>query len=79
MSGLCPLRRGDRARRPSRYALIDARQRPELVAEHAAAGRKINELTRASKASWERAKEGFAKAYRDLAESYDKAAAEFKK
>jgi hypothetical protein len=51
----------------------------DLKAKRAEAGRKINELTRASKASWERAKEGFAKAYRDLAESYDKAAAEFKK
>jgi hypothetical protein len=51
----------------------------DLKAKRAAAGRKINELTRASQASWERAKEGFAKAYRDLAESYDKAAAEVKK
>ena len=51
----------------------------DLKAKRAEAGRKLDDLTRASKASWERAKEGFAKAYRDLAESYDKAAAEFKK
>jgi|HubBroStandDraft_4_1064222.scaffolds.fasta_scaffold143715_1 hypothetical protein len=51
----------------------------DLKAKRAEAGRKLDDLTRASKASWERAKEGFANAYRDLAESYEKAAAEFKK
>ena len=51
----------------------------DLKTKRGAAGAKLNELTRASKASWERAKEGFANAYRDLAEAYEKAAAEFKK
>lgn len=51
----------------------------DLKTKRDAAGAKLNELTRASKASWERAKEGFATAYRDLAEAYEKAAAEFKK
>lgn len=51
----------------------------DLRAKRDAARAKLNELTRASKASWERAKEGFANAYRDLAQAYEKAAAEFKK
>jgi DNA-binding transcriptional MerR regulator len=51
----------------------------DLKEKRDAASRKLNELTRASKASWERAKEGFADAYRDLAQAYDRAAAEFKK
>jgi hypothetical protein len=51
----------------------------ELEAKRATASRKASDLGRASKASWERAKEGFADAYRDLATAYDKAAAEFKK
>jgi hypothetical protein len=51
----------------------------DLKAKRDAATGKLNELTRASKASWERAKEGFANAYRDLAQAYDRAAAEFKK
>src|SRR6266436_5182645 len=37
------------------------------------------DLGKATKASWDRAKEGFADAYRDLATAYEKAAAEFKK
>ncbi|MFI5327021.1 MAG: hypothetical protein ACHQ7H_12360 [Candidatus Rokuibacteriota bacterium] len=51
----------------------------ELKAKRAKASGKVTELSRATKASWERAKEGFADAYRDLAAAYDKAAAEFKK
>jgi uncharacterized coiled-coil protein SlyX len=51
----------------------------DLKAKRDVASRRLNELTRASKASWERAKEGFADAYRDLAQAYDRAAAEFKK
>src|SRR5689334_25237051 len=51
----------------------------DLEAKRVKASRKANDLGRATKASWERAKEGFADAYRDLATAYDKAAAEFKK
>lgn len=47
--------------------------------EAVAHAKKVTELSRATKASWEKAKEGFADAYRDLASAYDKAAAEFKK
>lgn len=51
----------------------------DLKAKRAAAARKASDLGKATKASWERAKEGFADAYRDLATAYEKAAAEFKK
>jgi Spy/CpxP family protein refolding chaperone len=51
----------------------------DLKAKRAVASRKAGDLGRATKASWDRAKEGFADAYRDLATAYDKAAAEFKK
>jgi hypothetical protein len=51
----------------------------DLKAKRDAAGARLNELTRASRASWDRAKEGFANAYRDLAQAYEKAAGEFKK
>lgn len=54
-------------------------QLKDLRAKRAEASRKLADLSRASKASWDRAKEGFANAYRDLATAYDKAAAEFKK
>ena len=61
---------------------IKARSQAEikdLKAKRAKASQKVTELSRATKASWEKAKEGFADAYRDLASAYDKAAAEFKK
>ena len=51
----------------------------DLKAKRGAASRKASDLGKATKASWERAKEGFADAYRDLATAYEKAAAEFKK
>ena len=51
----------------------------DLKTKRAKASQKATELGRATKASWERAKEGFADAYRDLASAYDKAATEFKK
>jgi ElaB/YqjD/DUF883 family membrane-anchored ribosome-binding protein len=54
-------------------------QLKELRAKRAETARKLSDLSRAGKASWERAKEGFANAYRDLATAYDRAAAEFKK
>ena len=51
----------------------------DLKAKRAKASEKVSELSRATTASWDRAKEGFANAYRDLAVAYDKAVAEFKK
>jgi glutamate-1-semialdehyde aminotransferase len=51
----------------------------DLKAKRAKASQKVTELSRATKASWDKAKEGFADAYRDLAAAYDKVAAEFKK
>ena len=54
-------------------------QRRDLKAKRAVASRKASDLGKATKASWDRAKEGFADAYRDLATAYEKAAAEFKK
>jgi hypothetical protein len=51
----------------------------ELKAKRAKASPKATELSKATKASWDRAKEGFAAAYHDLVAAYDKAAAEFKK
>jgi hypothetical protein len=51
----------------------------DLKAKRAKASEKVTELSRATTASWDKAKEGFANAYRDLAVAYDKAVAEFKK
>jgi hypothetical protein len=51
----------------------------DLKAKRAKASQKVAELSRATKASWDRAKEGFADAYRDLAAAYDRAVAEFRK
>lgn len=51
----------------------------DLKAKRTKASQKVTELSRATKASWDKAKEGFADAYRDLASAYDRAAAEFKK
>jgi hypothetical protein len=50
-----------------------------LKAKRTKAAQKVTELSRATKASWDKAKEGFADAYRDLAAAYDRAVAEFKK
>jgi small-conductance mechanosensitive channel len=51
----------------------------DLKAKRTKASKKVTELSRATKASWDKAKEGFADAYRDLAAAYDKAVAEFRK
>jgi hypothetical protein len=51
----------------------------DLKAKRSKASKKVTELSRATKASWDKAKEGFADAYRDLAVAYDEAVAEFKK
>jgi hypothetical protein len=57
----------------------EAKTRALAQIKRATASKKASDLGRATKASWERAKDGFADAYRDLATAYDKAAAEFKK
>ena len=51
----------------------------DLKAKRTKVSRKLRDLTKASKASWDAAKNGFADAYRDLAVAYDKAVAEIKK
>jgi hypothetical protein len=50
----------------------------DLKAKRAAASKKLDELGKASAASWEHVKRGFADAYEDLQRSYEKAVAEFK-
>lgn len=51
----------------------------DLKAKRTKVSRKLRDLSKASKASWDEAKNGFADAYRDLAVAYDKAVAEIKK
>jgi hypothetical protein len=51
----------------------------ELKAKRAKMGAKIDDLSKATKASWEDTKQGFADAYRDVAMAYDKAVASIKK
>ena len=51
----------------------------ELEAKRAEAGKKASDLSRATKASWDKAKDAFAEAYREVAAAYDRAAAEIRK
>jgi small-conductance mechanosensitive channel len=51
----------------------------DLEAKRAQAGRKAREMSQATKASWDRTKDAFAEAYREVAAAYDRAAAEIKK
>jgi hypothetical protein len=51
----------------------------ELKAKRAETSKKLNELGKASAQSWDATKQGFADAYKDLQQSYDKAVASFKK
>ena len=51
----------------------------ELKAKRAATSKKLNELGKASAQSWDATKQGFADAYKDLQQSYEKAVASFKK
>jgi uncharacterized protein YukE len=55
------------------------RQLKDLKAERAETGKKLDERGRASAQSWESAKLGFANAYKDLQQSYDKTVAGLKK
>jgi len=50
----------------------------DLKSKRAKVSAKLNDLSRATKASWEETKKGFVDAYRDLATAYDKAVGEFK-
>ena len=55
------------------------RQLKDLKAQRAETGKKLDELGRASAQSWESTKHGFANAYKDLQQSYDKTVAGLKK
>ncbi len=50
----------------------------DLKAKRAKVASKFNDLSKATKASWDDTKKAFGEAYRELATSYDKAVAEFK-
>ena len=55
------------------------RQLSELKAKRAKAGKKLDELGKATAESWDRVKHGFADAYKDLQTAFDKAAASLRK
>ena len=55
------------------------RQMKDLKAKRAETGKQLDQLGHASAQSWDSMKQGFASAYRDMQQSYDKAAASFKK
>ena len=55
------------------------RQLKDLKAQRAETGKKLDDLGRASAQSWESTKQGFANAYKDLQQSYDKTVAGLKK
>ena len=50
----------------------------ELHAKRLQAGKKLDEMSKASAAAWEEAKNGFADAYKDLRQAYERAAAKVK-
>jgi hypothetical protein len=50
----------------------------ELKAKRAAASKKLDEMGKASGAAWDEAKNGFADAYKDLHDSYNKAVKKLK-
>jgi len=54
------------------------RQIKALKEKQAEAGTKLAAMGKATSASWDAAKQGFADAYRDLYRAYEKAAAQFK-
>jgi hypothetical protein len=54
------------------------REITDLKTKRKNASKKLDEMGKASSAAWDNAKNGFADAYRDLHESYEKAAAQFK-
>jgi hypothetical protein len=54
------------------------RQLKDLKAQQAAAGKKLDELGKASKDSWDTTKQGFADAFNDMQKSFDKVKASVK-
>lgn len=54
------------------------RQLKDLKAQQAAAGKKLDELGKASKDSWDSTKQGFADAFNDMQKSFDKVKASVK-
>jgi len=50
----------------------------DLKAKRVQASKKLDEMGKASGSAWDSAKDGFADAYKDLHEAYEKAAAKFK-
>src|SRR5262249_51067179 len=50
----------------------------DLKAKSKNASKKLDEMGKATGAAWDNAKNGFADAYRDLSQSFEKAAAQFK-
>jgi len=50
----------------------------ELKAKRAEASKKLDQMGKSSSAAWDEAKNGFADAYKDLQEAYDKAAKKLK-
>jgi hypothetical protein len=55
------------------------RQMKELKGKRAETGKHLDEMGRASAQSWDSMKHAFTNSYRDLQQSFDKAAASFKK
>ena len=54
------------------------REVKDLKVKRAQAGKKLDEMGKASGAAWDGAKNAFADAYKDLHDAYEKAAAQFK-
>lgn len=54
------------------------REITDLKTKRKNASKKLDEMGKATAAAWDNAKNGFADAYRDLHESFEKAAAQFK-
>jgi hypothetical protein len=54
------------------------RQLKDLKAQQAAAGKKLDELGKASKDSWDSTRQGFADAFNDMQKSFDKVKASVK-
>lgn len=54
------------------------KQIKDLKAKRAVAAKKLDEMGKSSSSAWDHLKEGFSNAYKDLAQSTEKAAAELK-
>ena len=68
-----------RASRASGDAKVEYdKQVKALKAKQAEAGKKLSAMGKATAASWDTAKQGFADAYKDLQSAYERAAAQWK-